>query len=66
MDLTGYSNDQLRDLTLSCVDEIERRMPDGPRRRRWKRTRPLLCGIEEEAFDNGDITTLSGGEGKDP
>ena len=64
-DLSQHSNDALRDLTLACVDEIERRMPAGPRLRRWKRVRPLLCSVEEEAHEAGEISTLADGGGKE-
>lgn len=65
-DLTQIPNDGLMDLTRRLIREWERRLAGHP----------VLLGmvrrlhsrgnvIEQALFDNGDITTLSDGGGKD-
>lgn len=65
-DLTQLPNDSLRDLTQQVVKEWERRFSSNPIiAGMFKRLHQRANVVEQALFDNGDVTTLSDGGGKD-
>jgi hypothetical protein len=62
-DLSNLTNDQLRDHARAVVLEVDKRRPDCRLAKLHHRTARAL---EESAFEDGDITTLSSGGPKEP
>ncbi len=71
-DLTNLENDEIGALAADLMHEIENRIEASPStRKRWWRIKAKMihAGLEElqeDLFDNGEISTRSGGSKTPP